>query len=72
MPSWLIGTATNFTLPHKARNVATRGAYLVVFFCSFEWHPKSLQKPTSMRMRLHFLRSKDPGSGLDVFEIPIA
>ncbi len=36
------------------------------------WQPKSLQKPISMSMRLHFLRSKVFRSGFGVLGTPLA
>ena len=72
VPTWPIGSATNYTFHDKADNDATKGVYLSVFSCSFEWHPKSLQKPISMRMRLHCFRSKSHGFNSGVSGIPLA
>jgi len=70
--AWPIGTVTNSTFPHMACNDATKGAYLAVFSYSFEGHPKFLQKPTLMRMKLHLFRPKAHGSGSAVSGIPLA
>ena len=63
VPAWPMGKAMSSTLPQYLRRAANRGAYFEVFSSRFSTHPESLQKPTSMMMRVHCFLSKADESG---------
>jgi hypothetical protein len=51
VPAWPMGMLTNSTRPQYFLRAVSSGRYLSIFWVYFSWHPRSLQKPTSKRMR---------------------
>ncbi len=71
VPAWSIGSAMSSTLPQYLRRAAIRGEYFVIFSSNLSSQPRSLQKPISTMMRVHYL-SKEVGSGEGVSGTPRA
>ena len=72
VPAWLIGKATNSTLPEYFLRAAMRGEYFSVFLSNLTSHQRSLQKPISTRMSVHCFLSKEVGPGEGVSGTPLA
>jgi hypothetical protein len=72
VPAWPMGKAMNSTRPQYLLRAASKGAYFEDFSSSFSTHPKSLQKPISMMMRVHCFLSKVFGSGSGESGTPLA
>ena len=66
------GDGYELHLAPKRLELVDEGAYLAVFSWRRLSHPKSWQKPISMMIRLHCLRSKVVGSSAGVFGTPLA
>ena len=64
VPAWPMGMLTNSTRPQYFLRAVSRGRYLSVFRVYFSWHPRSLQNPTSKRMREQsfLLKASEDGS----------
>ena len=69
---WLMGKAMNSSLPQYVLRAAMRGGFLLVFLSILMSQPRSLHKPISTMMRVHYLLSKEVGSGKGVFGTPLA
>ena len=72
VPAWPLGKATNSTRPQYFLRTAIRGEHFSVFSSSLMSQPRSLQKPISTRMRVHYILLKEVGSGEGVFGTPLA
>jgi hypothetical protein len=62
VPACPMGKATNFTFSRSFLKAATRGVFSV-FFAILSSQPKSLHKPISTRLRVHFVLLNEVGSG---------
>ncbi len=72
VPAWPMGKAMNSTLPQHLRRAAMKGEYFSVVLSNLAAQPRSLQKPISMMIRVHYFVSKQVGSGKGVSGTPLA
>ena len=72
VPTCPVGKATNSTLPQYFLRAAIRGKYFSIFLSNLTSQPRSVQKPISTMMRVHYFLLKEVGSGEGVFGTPLA
>jgi len=67
-----MGMATNLTRPQCLLRAVMKGKYFLVLASSLVSHPKSLQKPISIMMRVHAFLLKEVWSGFGESRTPPA
>ncbi len=63
VPAWPMGMLTNSLRPQYFLRAVSRGRYLSVLWVYFSCYPRSLQKPTSKRIKEQsfFLKASEDG-----------